>query len=180
MPQITMMLRTSCEPAEAYERIRDFARYPDFTEAVREVVVYPPEPDGGLVSEWTVRFRNGLLRWTERDVFDAEQRSITFVQLTGDFASFGGRWRVRPASTGSAISFEAEFDLGIPTLAAIIDPVAESTLRSNIVLILRGLFGDVTEEGEAEASYVTEEGEAEASYVTEESYSQADPVGSRP
>ena len=52
---------------------------------------------------------------------------------------------------GSSITFRAEFDLGIPSLASIIDPVAQSTLRSNILRILTGLLGEVTEEtGELE------------------------------
>lgn len=147
MPQVTMAVRSGREPDEAYQRICDFARYPELTEAVVDVRLQPPEPDGGLVSEWTVRFRNGLLCWTERDVFDVARRTIAFVQLTGDFATFEGRWLVRPApGGGSVVFFEAEFDLGIPTLAAIIDPVAESTLRSNILLILQGLLGEVEEE----------------------------------
>ncbi|MEU7905457.1 SRPBCC family protein [Actinoplanes sp. NPDC049118] len=145
MPQITIAVRTPRDPADVYERIRDFARYPQQTDAVVEVLVHPVEADGGLVSEWTVRFRNGLLRWTERDVFDDERRSIVFEQLSGDFATFRGRWLIDADGDGATIVFDAEFDLGIPTLAALIDPVAEATLRSNILLILRGLLGDVTE-----------------------------------
>jgi hypothetical protein len=35
------------------------------------------------------------------------------------------------------------FDLGFPTLAAILDPVAESTLRTNTLTIVRGLLDAV-------------------------------------
>jgi ribosome-associated toxin RatA of RatAB toxin-antitoxin module len=138
-------LTTACDAATAYARVSQFARYPDLTETVREVVVHQPGPDGSVVSEWTVRFRNGLLRWTERDVFDHDRMSVSFVQLTGDFETFEGTWLVERAGVGARVTFAAVFDLGIPTLAAILDPVAESTLRSNVLHILRGLLGEIRE-----------------------------------
>ncbi|WFR72068.1 hypothetical protein P9209_26580 [Prescottella defluvii] len=45
------------------------------------------------------------------------------------------------------IRFETRFDLGIPSLAEILDPVAESTLRNNILRILTALLGGVVEVG---------------------------------
>ena len=144
MPNVVVrMLAPYVAPAEAYHRISDFARYVELTDAVREVVMHPPELDGRLVSEWTVRFRKGLLWWTERDRLDPVNRTIDFEQLSGDFASFTGSWRVEPADGGSEIIFEAQFDLGIPTLADLLDPVASSTLCANIVVILRGLLGEI-------------------------------------
>jgi len=107
------------------------------------VDLHPPQADGSIVSEWTVAFRSGLLRWTERDVLDPVALSISFTQLAGDFETFAGTWTVEPVSDGTVVTFEAVFDLGIPSLADILDPVAEATLRSNILVILRGLLGDV-------------------------------------
>ncbi len=135
------------DAAEAYARISDFARYPSLTDTVQHVTVAVPETDGSVVSDWTVRFRNGLLQWTERDVLDREARTIEFVQLSGDFHRFAGGWRVDDAADGGAlVIFDATFDLGMASLEAILDPIAESTLRSNIVRILHGLLGDVREE----------------------------------
>ncbi|GAA3209261.1 SRPBCC family protein [Streptomyces sp. XM83C] len=138
-------------PETAYERIRDFRSYPDVTDTVREVVVHPPDADGGVVSDWTVRFRNGLMRWSERDTFAPESLIVSFTQLRGDFEEFEGRWRCAPAGRGTTVTFEAVFDLGIPTLAELLDPVAEATLRSNIELIAGGLLGRVTVEPAAPA-----------------------------
>lgn len=133
------------KPDECYDRISDFARYPELTAAVKEVVLHLPDPDGGLLSDWTVHFRKGLLCWTERDTFDRPGRAIDFTQTTGDFLEFTGSWRVFEAQGGSIVRFDAVFDLGIPTLAELLDPVAEATLRANILVILRGLLGQVDE-----------------------------------
>lgn len=54
-------------PADVYARISDFRRYPEYSDTFREVRVEPPLPDGTTVSDWTVEFRGGLMRWRERD-----------------------------------------------------------------------------------------------------------------
>ena len=92
-------------------------------------------------SRWTVTFRGGLMRWRVGHL-RPPARSLTFDQLSGDFQTFEGSCRCERA-TGTLIVFTADFDLGIPTLAAILDPVAESTLRTNIRPILPGLLGAV-------------------------------------
>jgi ribosome-associated toxin RatA of RatAB toxin-antitoxin module len=152
MPTVNLVLTaTEVDAAECYRRLSDFARYPELTDAVRSVEVDSPgreAPSGArqsytVRSRWTVVFRNGLLRWTEKDTLDPVARTITFRQLTGDFETFDGQWSVRERPTGCDVVFDAHFDLGIPSLAAILDPVAESTLRANILTIVRGLLGAV-------------------------------------
>lgn len=132
-------------PTKAYELIGDFARYPELTDAVKEVRIDPAAETGGLISTWTVAFRNGLLSWTERDVWDTDARTISFTQLSGDFLSFEGVWRIAESGEpdGSRVTFDAAFDLGIPSLAELLDPVAEAALRDNIVRILGSLLGEL-------------------------------------
>ncbi|MFS8202248.1 type II toxin-antitoxin system RatA family toxin [Streptomyces sp. CWNU-52B] len=132
-------------PDEAYRRIRDFARYPELTPVVRAVTVRAGTDgeDGEEHSDWEVYFRNGILRWTEADRFDEERLTIAFRQLHGDFEEFTGTWRVR-VGAGCLIEFAAEFDFGIPSLAGILDPVAERVLKETIAAVLTGLFADAT------------------------------------
>jgi ribosome-associated toxin RatA of RatAB toxin-antitoxin module len=148
MPDVVIQVRAaSVQPDAAYARISDFARYPELTENVLAVDLEPPQADGSVISSWLVRFRKGQLRWTERDVLDAAARRIEFAQLSGDFASMTGFWQIDPMpdGDGALVRFEAQFDLGIPSLAEILDPVAESTLRDNALLVLTALLGDVAE-----------------------------------
>lgn len=130
-----------------FARLSDFERYPEFTDAVREVQVTHRE-DGVIDSEWAVNFRNGILRWTENEIVDQAMRSITFAQTTGDFASFDGTWRVEQGAGHVVIRFDAEFDLGMASLAAILDPIAERALTENLQRILSGLNGPSTTFGE--------------------------------
>ena len=93
------------------------------------------------MSRWEVSFRAGLLRWTEQDTFDPGALSITFRQLEGDVAVFDGSWQCSDAAPGSEIVFSARLDMGIPSLADALEPIAVRTLTGNIVSIVRGLTG---------------------------------------
>ncbi|RDI66854.1 type II toxin-antitoxin system RatA family toxin [Nocardia pseudobrasiliensis] len=132
----------TCPAARAYARIAEFERYPELVAEVRSVIVHD-SPDGApMSSDWEVYFRNGPLRWSEVDYFQPEQRRIVFEQTTGDFDIFRGTWRVESVDAGCAVHFEAAFDFGIPSLAGILEPVAEKVLKEGIAVALFQLLGD--------------------------------------
>lgn len=125
---------------DIYEVLCDFERYPEFSKEVRSVEIH--SSDGGqMISTWETNFRGGILRWTERDYFDPVARTINFEQVEGDIEHFTGKWAVEDLPEGRLVRFAANFDMGIPALSSIIDPIAEQALRENIVAIIKGLFG---------------------------------------
>jgi uncharacterized membrane protein len=137
--------------SDVYATLADFERYPELCDAVRSVAII--ERSGSrTVSRWEVTFRAGLLRWTEEDTFDPAALSITFRQLDGDIAVFDGSWQCldrqgldrqgADAADGTEIVFGARLDMGIPSLADALEPIAVRTLVDNIVSIVRGLVGD--------------------------------------
>ena len=125
---------------EAYSILCDFERYPEYSDAVRSVKIQT-SPDGAMMSSWETNFRNGILRWSEIDVLDPAALSIAFQQTEGDIDLFLGHWKVKAAGDGAVIDFFAQFDMGMPSLSHILDPIAEQALRENIIAILQGLFG---------------------------------------
>jgi ribosome-associated toxin RatA of RatAB toxin-antitoxin module len=126
--------------SDVYQTLADFERYPDLSDAVQNVAVTQVS-DNLAVSRWEVTFRAGLLRWTEEDTFDPSALSITFRQLEGDIAVFDGSWECVGAAHGCEILFSARLDMGIPSLADALEPIAVRTLIDNIVSIVRGLVG---------------------------------------
>ena len=126
--------------SQVYATLADFERYPELCDAVRSVTVTQVSQNL-TVSQWEVTFRAGLLRWTEQDTFDPGALSITFRQLQGDIALFDGSWTCSDAAPGSEIVFSARLDMGIPSLADALEPIAARTLTGNIVAIVRGLTG---------------------------------------
>ena len=126
--------------SDVYATLADFERYPQLCEAVKNVTVTDVS-ERLTVSQWEVAFRAGLLRWTEEDILDPSALTITFHQLEGDIAVFDGSWRCVDAAHGSEVLFSATLDMGIPSLADALEPIAARTLTDNIVSIARGLVG---------------------------------------
>jgi ribosome-associated toxin RatA of RatAB toxin-antitoxin module len=126
--------------ADVYETLADFDRYPRFSDAVRNVVVTAVSDDVAI-SQWEVTFRAGVLRWTEEDRFDRPARTIDFRQIEGDVAVFDGTWRCEDRADGCELIFCARLDMGIPSLADALEPIAVRTLIDNTVAIVTGLVG---------------------------------------
>jgi len=124
----------------AYATLADFEWYPKLSDAVQSVAV-TRVADNRTVSQWEVSFRSGLLRWTEEDTFDPAALTIAFRQLEGGIAVFDGSWQCLETTQGTEIAFTARLDMGIPSLADALEPVAARALTDNIVSIVRGLFG---------------------------------------
>lgn len=111
--------------------------------------------DGRMRSTWEVEFRDGVMEGTEEDRVDREARTIDFTQTIGDFEHFPGRRAIRPQNGDSRIEFDAEFNLGVPSLGNLLEPIAERSLRENIATILRSLLGEqirVNEDPDVEAT----------------------------
>ena len=141
MRSVRLRLHVPNQPAgDVYATLADFERYPELSDAVKSVAVTEVS-ENITVSQWEVTFRAGLLRWTEEDTFDPGALSITFRQLEGDIALFDGSWECVDAVPGSEIVFSARLDMGIPSLADALEPIAVRTLIDNIVSIVRGLVG---------------------------------------
>jgi ribosome-associated toxin RatA of RatAB toxin-antitoxin module len=133
-------LLSGADTQQTFDRLADFAAYPEFTDAIRTVQVTHIDSTT-LESTWEVNFRKGILIWTERDTIDPATRRIDFVQTKGDFSVFTGSWLVVEEGDTVRVEFASRFDLGIASLASLIDPVACTALRDAISEILRGLFG---------------------------------------
>jgi uncharacterized membrane protein len=141
MRTVRLRLHVPGKPAsDVYDTLADFERYPELSAAVRSVAV-TRVAENRTVSRWEVTFRAGLLCWTEEDTFDPGALSITFRQLEGDAAVFDGSWECVDAEHGSEVVFSARLDMGIPSLADALEPIAVRTLTDNIVSIVRGLVG---------------------------------------
>lgn len=127
-------------PDTVFDTLADFRHYTELVDVVRSVDVQR-QPDGTVLSSWVVEFRNGLLRWTEQDWFRREALRLDFQQIEGDFDEFSGGWVLEPAADGVHAALIADFDFGVPSLASIIEPVAERVLTDVTQQILVGLFG---------------------------------------
>lgn len=125
-------------PAEVYAKLADFAGYADYSPAVRSVVVTHSD-DGRSFSDWEVSFREGILRWKEEDILLPDDHTLRFIQVEGDIDYFAGAWSVTATDDGSMVCFDCTFDMGIPGLNDILEPIAAQALHDNAMSIIAGL-----------------------------------------
>jgi hypothetical protein len=128
------------DPREALRLVTDYRRWPQASESVRSVVV-DDQGDGTNVSTWEVVFRGGLMRWTERDRLYLDEGRQTFALIEGDPHGFAGTWTVEQRGEACALVMDADFDLGMPSLSHVLDPMAIETLEDAVADVIRGLFG---------------------------------------
>jgi hypothetical protein len=82
------------DPDDVFAAVTDIERFPELCDDVREVQVEVSET--GRQSAWKVKFRGGILEWTERDQPDRAARTISFHQIKGDFKESDGECRSNP------------------------------------------------------------------------------------
>ncbi|WP_067709259.1 SRPBCC family protein [Nocardia yamanashiensis] len=128
-------------PDAVFAAIADFGRYPALVPDVIAALTVRIE-DGQRHSDWAVRFHGGTLKWGERDIVDAATYRIEFQQTTGDFAEFAGSWQIDAVPDGYVrVSLAASFDLGMPDVAEILDPIALDAFDSTMRTLLTTLVG---------------------------------------
>lgn len=140
MKEVSLTAFVPSQSAETvYKTLSNFSAYPDLCESIRRIDIQPMEHNEAL-SDWEVDFHSGVLRWQELDVFDPINLIICFRQTTGDIEHFSGSWQISDVEQGASIAFRSRFDIGLPMLADMLDPIAWQALRDNIGGIIHGLF----------------------------------------
>lgn len=145
MPAVRVRVRVEGgEPAKALGEVTAFRRWPELSDAVESVRI---EADGDAASRshWEVHFREGLLKWSQRDRVDLERGICTFDLIEGDPLVFNGSWTAEAAGGGCVLEMDAEFDLGMPSLSHVLDPMAVEALEDTVESVIRGLYGDGAE-----------------------------------
>lgn len=119
--------------------IADVESYSTYMEPVQSVRTLQRQENSCLV-EWEVLLKGSLLKWTERETRMPERQRIEFVQTEGDLEVFRGFWQLEKiADRVTKARLCIEFEIGIPMLRDMLDPVAERALRDNSRTMLRSL-----------------------------------------
>lgn len=127
-------------PEELFTKLCNMREFPRFSDTVLSLDVQGGD-NGSSVSTWKVKFGPGTADWSQQDRFEPENRIISFTRLSGDIDWFSGFWQVRENGAGCVIEFRIDFDIQLPGLKKLVEPMVENVLRENIHAILNGLFG---------------------------------------
>nr|WP_241778114.1 SRPBCC family protein [Streptomyces sp. CT34] len=135
------------QPKKVFDSLSDFASFPRHSEVVHSVTLEHGS-DHDRISAWEVAFAGGILKWRERDRLDEARLRIDFELIDGDLFALAGGWSIVPIPEGSAVRFGARFDLGVPGMADLLEPVADQAMTDTVTKLLHGVFGrnaEVTE-----------------------------------
>ncbi len=146
MPFVACEAVVPGEPRRAFDLASDMESYPRFMKDVVALRVLEREP-GAQLSEWQARFQGRVLRWIEREVLDEAGLTIRYNQTEGDLSKFEGAWTFEPAPDGTRVTLTCDFDLGIPMLAPLLDPVARLVVRKNCEDMIAAIAAQLRAQG---------------------------------
>ena len=143
MPLIVVRERIEGPIAKVWELVKNIEDYPRFMQPVKEVTVLSRSGDV-VDAEWEVELKGSLLRWSERETAHPADYRIDFVQIDGDLEKFEGHWDLQAISENvTEVELQVDFEIGIPTLRDMLNPVAEKALRENSITMLRAFAHDL-------------------------------------
>jgi hypothetical protein len=98
------------------------------------------QPGPPRASTWALRFRDGMIRWQQRDECDPRALAIRFEQTAGDFTRWRGSWRVNTVPGGCHVIFEASYDIGVPMFGQLLEGCAGQVVARWAAAVITGLF----------------------------------------
>jgi ribosome-associated toxin RatA of RatAB toxin-antitoxin module len=84
------------------------------------------------LTAWELDCEGFIMRWIEREEIDHQRYRIDYRQLRGDLAEWQGYWQLEPLTGETCrVILSVQFDIGIPMLSDMLDPVAERAIRDS-------------------------------------------------
>lgn len=139
MPTIEVHELLQAPIEKVWELVRDVEGYPQRMETVRDIEVLESGENWKLVA-WEAELKGSILKWVEREEQDPEAYRLSYRQVDGDLERFDGYWQL--TSQGSEVTeavLVVHFDIGIPMLKDMLEPVAERAIRDNSSRMLTSL-----------------------------------------
>lgn len=140
MPFVDVESRIHVPADRVWQAMVDIESFPEYMDSVRSAKVVSLSDDSThRVSAWSATLKGSILEWLEDEHIDHDGRCIEFTQLDGDLDVFRGTWRIIEQDGVSVVRLQAEFEIGIPLLADMLNPVAARALRDNQDQMLQSL-----------------------------------------
>lgn len=130
MPAIKVTTSVRGSGERAYTLAKDMESYPNFMENVLVVKVEERGKDY-TITHWEANAAGRLIKWWEKDVFDDKNKTITYNQVKGDLKKFEGQWTFQEEAGFTEITLTVDFDLGIPMLSGLLNPILTKVTRDN-------------------------------------------------
>lgn len=140
MPEVKIDMVIQAPIERVWETVVDIERYQDSMDTVRSVRIIGDDGEGRRRAAWSVLLKGSILEWEEEEHLNQGGHTVVFKQIRGDLDHFDGHWALEAlAPEQTKVVFEVEFEIGIPMLADMLNPVAQRSLQENCTEMLRGI-----------------------------------------
>ncbi len=140
MPGVNLDVEIQADVERVWAAVVDVERYPAVMECVRWSRINSVESEEKRHTSWSIVLKGSILEWEENEFLDHEARVMRFEQTAGDMDVFTGSWTVTEISPGlTRVVLIIDFEIGIPLLADMLNPVAVRALRGNCNDMLMGV-----------------------------------------
>jgi ribosome-associated toxin RatA of RatAB toxin-antitoxin module len=140
VPEVKIDITIQAPVDRVWTTVAEIERYQESMETVRSVKILEQHGEHRRRAAWSVLLKGSVLQWEEEEEIDPENRLVAFKQIRGDLEYFDGQWRLEELSPEKTrVIFEVAFEIGIPMLAEMLNPVAQRSLQENCTEMLRGI-----------------------------------------
>jgi ribosome-associated toxin RatA of RatAB toxin-antitoxin module len=122
--------------------VSEYERYPAVMANVLSVA-FLERTEHRTVSAWRVLLEGTELTWEENDTFEPPYR-IRFEQIDGDLDLLRGGWELTETGHGVRVELSLEFDIGIPSLADVLNPIGVRAIEANAHSMLTAIGEQVS------------------------------------
>jgi coenzyme Q-binding protein COQ10 len=145
MPLVEVTEIVDAPVQRLWDAVNDVESYPRLMEHVRSVEVRECGLNYKLLA-WEVELQGCIMRWTERAEAYPERFRIDYRQVEGNMAEFEGYWQLQPLTDDtSQVLLSIKFEIGIPMLSEMLNPIAERAVRENSLQMLRSLSAEAVQ-----------------------------------
>jgi ribosome-associated toxin RatA of RatAB toxin-antitoxin module len=131
MPVVEVVEVMPASIHRAWDVINDVESYSRLMNHVKSVTVKERGPNYRL-AEWQIDLKGCVMRWVEREEIYPDRYRIEYRAVKGDLAEFDGYWQLEPLTNDTCRAVHSvRFEIGIPMLSQILNPVAERAIREN-------------------------------------------------
>lgn len=148
MPTVELDLDIDAPLDRVWAAVIDVEKYPETMASVRWVrLLASANPDPAVRhTAWSVNLKGSILEWEVDERLDHDAHVMRSRQRTGDMEIYEAEWIVTEIEPGvTRARLEITFEIGIPLLADMLNPVAVRSLRENSTDMLRGIEREALE-----------------------------------
>lgn len=138
MPYVEVSKKINASKGQLYEILKDMEKYPQFMKDLKSVKVLERHANTTL-TEWETSIMGNKIKWVEKDIFDDENKHISYHQHSGDLHKFEGEWILNEDAGGTRVTLTVDFEIGIPMVSGLLNPVAKLMIKENCENMLNAL-----------------------------------------